>query len=284
MKRVLQKTAILALVLATGCVQALTGAKTGVEPLARDFDSMPVEAATIVSAMAVQTLTPPLEEFGSVSFAPGVQGLSETGLAREGFGFTGATLFAFSESSANRPGLTAAEIEYTDALDRRATFLARAEYRRAGNGYEVTRLEVQRSYADAPKVRVFVVPAADIPAKSIGSHAQLTALLADKALSPADYKNASRRAYAVFAVGRDWVAPGAELDIAISAKKAGRSGYDKATKSYMVNGWPVAVTVGEIDPRKASEALYAKVLFRKGSGFGAVSQHVGTYQLAGFGK
>jgi hypothetical protein len=52
----------------------------------------------------------------------------------------------------------------------------------------------------------------------------------------------------------------------------------------MVNGWPVAVTVGEIDPRKASEALYAKVLFRKGSGFGAVSQHVGTYQLAGFGK
>ena len=284
MKRALRKTAILALVLATGCVQALTGAKTGVEPLARDFDSMPVEAATIVSAMAVQTLTPPLEEFGGVIFAPGVQGLSETGLAMEGFGFTGATLFAFSESSASGSGLTAAELEFTDGLDRRATFLARAEYRRAGDGYEVTRLDVQRSYADAPKVRVFVVPASEIPAGSVGSHAQLTALLADKALSPAEYGNAPRRAYAVFAVGRDWVAPGSKLDIAISAKKVGRTGYDKATKSYVLKGWPVAVTVGEIDPGKASEELYAKVVFRKGSGFGAVSRHVGTYQLAGFGR
>lgn len=277
--------ALLPLLLLTACVTTGGGPSLDVEPLAQNFDAMPVEAATIVTAVAVQGLTPPLERSGAVAFAEGATGLSEFRLGLMGFDFTGATLYAFTPPQGAASGMTAAEIEYTDPLERKATMLFRAEYVRDGDGYLVNKLEMKKTYTDTPRVRVTIIRASDLPAKPVESYLELISFLADKGLTAEEYASSAKGTYAVIAVGQDWAGPGSELQVAVSAKKTGLSGYKKASRAFLLNEWPVGMAVGAMDPSDTENELYAKVSFKKGDGgLFNPTRLLGVYQLAAFDK
>ncbi|MBL0713611.1 MAG: hypothetical protein JJV98_07895 [Desulfosarcina sp.] len=266
-----------------GCIPTMVR-RTEPPPMAMSFDSMPLEAATITSAVSIQTLTPPLETTSNVRFADGVNGRSEVVMASEGFVFTDSILYAFRSAVHGQRGMVAGMIGYSDPLDRRAEFLYLAEYEKSGDAYVVHSLKLTPKYAAAPRMRLFVVARKDMPReRRIATYADFVTLLADKAIGPEVYRKSSgMAAYVIIAMGADRVAPDAELCLGVSADRTSIICYKADSRFYCYNGWPVAVLTGGMDPAGATE-LYAKVTFREAKGgMFAFTKLLCVHQLSGF--
>jgi len=245
---------------------------------------MPLDAATITSAVATQAATPPLRSFGTVSFNDGADSSPAMQLGAEKFGFTGAILFVHRPATRATPGLVAGEIEYTDILDRKATVLYRAEFTKAGDLYTVTKLDVSRSYKDKPRIDVTVVLAKDLQNTPLKSYAELLKFLGDKGLTPVEFANSGIQDFTIFAVGKDWAKPEATMTIAISAQQTGITGYKKTSEAFNVEGWPVAVASGRLNPADTKDKLFAKVIFKQGNNLLSASRYLGAYKLSAFDK
>lgn len=272
------------LLLLTGCVEVLTGPKFDTTPLAKDFGSMPLDAATITSAVAVQAATPPLQKVGHVTFSDAASTALAIQLGAENFGFTGSKLFVHHPATNTSPGLAAAEIEYTDAFDRKATVLYRAEFTRDGDRYHISKLNIAKTYKAKPRVKVTIVPNKELPSEQFTSYENLITFLANKGLSAEKLANAGNQEYAIVAVGKDWSSSTSKMTVAVSANKMGSDGYKRSSCSYSVNGWPVAVATGTFNPADTKNKLYAKVSINDGKSIMSITQLLGTYQLAAFDK
>lgn len=261
----LPHTLCLLLALLAACAQhgpRLATPHGAAPPVAYPFDSMPLEAATITSAAAVQLLTPPLEVAGNVGFAPAAQDVSDLRLGMEGFAFTHAALLSYRRQVGATPGMVTGRIGVTCPLDRRVEVLFLAEFVQQDTLYRITRLEMAPVYTPTPRFKVFVLQPQDLPPYGIvGSYSGLVQLLADKAIAPQEFWTMDTpRPVFVFAVGLDPVDPGAELTLAMSDTAAGPSGYSKESRRYAIDGWPVLSLVGTFDPSDTANPLFAKVL------------------------
>lgn len=267
------------LLLLAGCVSSLApAARTELKPLAPGFEDMPYDAGAITAAVAAQIITPPLEQSGTVHFPPGTDLSPELTLGLQGFQWSDASLYGFTPAAQNAPGSVSGEIVYTDGLDRKARFLFRARYARDGEDYTVQRLELDRRSPETVRVAVTVVPARSLSGQRFATYAELVEFLAVNGVPASRLGASGEQDYAIYAVGMDMVPPGAEMSIAVSAKKAGFQGYAKRSAPTMLEGrWPVAVAAGKWNP-SGSEALYAKVFIKQGDGF-AAKRKLGTYKL-----
>ena len=283
MLNILNKIIITALSLffLTGCIPSMSSSTLDIEPIAPNFASMPTDDAAIATAVAVQAATPPLQVIQNVSFANGALGLSNASLGQQGFEFTGSKLYTQKAPQASTPGITVGEVELTDPLERKATIIYRAEYTKDGNQITLTKLHMEPSHTATPRINVTLVPATDLP-KGQMNYANLVKFLAEYGLSPAELSTAGEKEYAIVALGKDWALPSSKMTIAISAKKNGSSGHSKGSGSTLIdNQWPVAIVVGTFNPSSTKNKLYAKVVFKRESGFTA-SKRLGTYQLSAF--
>lgn len=275
--------AAMTLLLLTGCVSSLTGGTMTAAPIADSSGPLSPEDSAIATAVAVQTATGPRQRYANVDFGR-TQGISLDWLAREKFEFTGVKLYISTPPQGGSPGQSMGEIELTDPLGRKALFLYDATYRRQGGRITLTALKVIENYVDVPRMDFSIVRASDLPAEPIRDYPGLIKFLADKAVSPAQYRTLGGQRFVFFAVSRDWGGPEAKLNIAVSASKTGLTGYSKETVFCPVKGmWPVAMAMGTLDPANADKPLYAKVTYRPRGGFTA-TELLGVYQVAAFGK
>jgi hypothetical protein len=272
---------VLSLFFLTGCITSMSGSTLTIDPIAPNFASMPADDAAIATAVAVQAATPPLQVIQNVSFANGALGLSNAALGQEGFEFTGSKLYTQKAPQGSAPGVTVGEVELTDPLERKATLIYRAEYNKNGEQITLTKLHMEPSYTATPRINVTLVPATDLP-KGQMTYTKMIEFLAEKGLSRSELSTAGKKEYAIVALGKDWALPSSKMTIAISAKKNGSSGHSKGSGSTLIdNQWPVAIVVGTFNPSSTKNTLYAKVVFKRESGFTA-SKRLGTYQLSAF--
>lgn len=272
------------LLLLTGCISSMSGSTMDVKALSDTFKALPKEDAAIATAVAVQSATAPREAYGTVTFGKGAQGVSDPALGKEKFEFTGVKLYISQVPSGSTPGQSMGEIELTDPLGRKALFLYNAEYRMDGDQITLTSLKVAKNYVAAPRTDFTIVRAKDLPAEPIKDYVSLIRFLANKGIPPAEYKTLGAQEFAFFAVARDWAGPEAKMEIGMSASKTGLSGHTQGSMFSRVDKkWPMAVTIGTLDPSNAKNPLYAKITYRAQGGFTA-SKLLGVYQLAAFGK
>ncbi|EGB15727.1 hypothetical protein DND132_2524 [Pseudodesulfovibrio mercurii] len=283
MNKILRLLTVIAVALLLGgCVSSMPRSGLSMEPMAPTYAAMPETDAAIATAVAVQGATPALGAYGQVRFDPGAAGLSEPDLGLQGFEFTEAKLYAARPPRGGAPGLSMGEVELTDPLGRRTGYLYRAEYAPDGAALRLTSLRMEPIYCADPRVDVTVLRAGDLP-KGPMTYAQLVRVLSRKGLTLSQLTEAGPGDYAIVALGRDRVGPGAELTIAVSAKATGSGGHSVGSGSSLLEGrWPVAVLVGNLAPN-GSRKLYAKVSFKAEPGR-AKPRTIGVYQIAAFGN
>ncbi len=167
-------------------------------------------------------------------------------------------------------------------LDRKAVFNYKAKYEKKGEKLLINKLRISRRHPVTAKVYLNIVETKDLPRKRIKTYGELIMFLAEKAIRPVDFQNARGvKNYTIFAVSEEHAAHDSELTIAISAYKSGLGGYKKASKSFLLNGWPVAIASGKFDAANNMNKLYAKVLFTPKE---SSTQLLGSYKLSAFKK
>ena len=272
---------LLFVVLLSGCVGTTSNPKLTVEPIATSFDQMPSEAASIISAVALQTVTPSFKKAGNVQFAEGVNGLSDSYLSLTGFEFTKSLLYTYKNPSQGSPGKVAGEIEYTDLFDRKANYLFTSYYNRSGTDLIIESLSIKRKYSTPSDIKLVLVPSVELSNVTFTSYYKLIEVLADKAVVPKDLKRTtSEKEYTIFATTKDRISKGSKLNIAISASPSGTIGYAKSSDQFIIDGWPVATAVGTFNPADSSNPLFAKIVYKQAGA--SSSRLLGVFPLSAF--